>query len=77
MAGHLAVVDGRGAGNWARYGCECYADCNRDGVLGLADFGCFQTQFAVGGAYADCNGDGARNLSDFGCFTTKFAQGCP
>jgi hypothetical protein len=26
----------------------CYADCNGDGVLGLADFGCFQTKFALG-----------------------------
>jgi hypothetical protein len=26
----------------------CYADCNGDGVLNLADFGCFQTKFALG-----------------------------
>jgi hypothetical protein len=33
----------------ARVGCPtCYADCNGDGVLGLADFGCFQTKFALG-----------------------------
>ncbi len=55
----------------------CYADCNSDGALNLADFGCFQTKFALGEAYADCNGDGARNLSDFGCFQTRFALGCP
>ncbi|MCC6660515.1 MAG: hypothetical protein IT437_06470 [Phycisphaerales bacterium] len=56
---------------------QCYADCNGDGVLNLADFGCFQTKFATGDPYADCNGDGTRNLADFGCFTTKFALGCP
>jgi hypothetical protein len=31
----------------ARWG-PCYADCNGDGVLGLADFECFQTKFALG-----------------------------
>jgi choice-of-anchor B domain-containing protein len=55
----------------------CYADCNGDGVLGLADFGCFQTKFALNDPYADCNGDGVLGLADFGCFQTKFALGCP
>ena len=26
----------------------CYPDCNLDGALNLADFGCFQTAFALG-----------------------------
>jgi uncharacterized membrane protein len=55
----------------------CAADCNGDGLLNLADFGCFQTRFALGDPYADCNGDLQLNLSDFGCFQTKFALGCP
>ncbi len=55
---------------------QCYVDCNSDGVANLADFGCFQTKFALGDPYADCNGDGLRNLADFGCFTTYFAIGC-
>jgi hypothetical protein len=55
----------------------CYPDCNGDSSLNLADFGCFQTKFALGDPYADCNGDQVLNLSDFGCFTTKFALGCP
>jgi glucose/arabinose dehydrogenase len=55
----------------------CYVDCNGDGVVGLADFGCFQTRFALQHPYADCNGDGQINLADFGCFQTKFALGCP
>ena len=25
-----------------------YADCNADGTLTVADFGCFQTKFVVG-----------------------------
>ncbi len=54
----------------------CYADCNGDGLLNLADFGCFQTNFATGNPYADCNGDGQLNLADFGCFQTNFAIGC-
>jgi hypothetical protein len=59
------------------YERPCYADCNADGVLGLADFGCFQTKFALNDPYADCNADGILNLADFGCFQTKFALGCP
>ncbi len=55
----------------------CYADCNGDTLLNLADFGCFQTKFVLGSIYADCNGDGLLNLADFGCFQTKFAVGCP
>jgi hypothetical protein len=55
----------------------CYADCNGDGVLGLADFGCFQSKFATNDPYADCNGDGILGLADFGCFQSKFALGCP
>ncbi|MCC6659619.1 MAG: PQQ-binding-like beta-propeller repeat protein [Phycisphaerales bacterium] len=55
----------------------CGPDCNADGSLNLADFGCFQTRFALGEPYADCNGDGVRNLADFGCFQTLFALGCP
>jgi hypothetical protein len=59
-------------------GCQtCYPDCNDDGALNLADFGCFQTRFASGSPYADCNGDFALNLADFGCYQTRFAQGCP
>ncbi len=65
--------------------CEpefCYPNCNGDGtplgqpLLNIADFGCFQSKFAVGDPYADCNGDTLLNLADFGCFQTKFALGC-
>jgi hypothetical protein len=62
---------------WNSAGVACYPDCNGDGVLGLADFGCFQTKFALQDPYADCNGDGVLGLADFGCFQTKFALGCP
>ncbi len=55
----------------------CYPDCNADGLLNLADFGCFQTKFALGDPYADCNGDALLNLADFGCFQSKFAIACP
>ena len=59
------------------YEYRFYADCNLDGVLTVADFGCFQTKFVVGDPYADCNGDGLRTVADFGCFQTKFVVGCP
>ena len=55
----------------------CYADCNADGALTVADFGCFQTAFVAGNLYADCNGDGLLTVPDFGCFQTRFVAGCP
>jgi hypothetical protein len=54
-----------------------YPDCDFDGVLTIADFGCFLTKFALNDPYADCNGDGILGLADFGCFQTGFAVGCP
>ncbi len=55
----------------------CYADCDGNSALDLADFGCFQSKFALADPYADCNADGLLSLADFGCFQTKFAVGCP
>jgi hypothetical protein len=61
----------------AMYLLSCYADCNGDGLLTIADFGCFQTKFVAGDPYADCNGVGGLTIADFGCFQTKFVAGCP
>ena len=58
-------------------GNPCYADCNADGSLTVADFGCFQTKFVAADPYADCNADGSLTVADFGCFQTKFVAGCP
>ena len=55
----------------------CYPDCNQDGALTVADFGCFQTRFVGGDPYADCNTDGLLTVADFGCFQTRFVAGCP
>ncbi len=55
----------------------CYADCNADLALTVADFGCFQTKFVAGDPYADCNAVGGLTIADFGCFQTKFVAGCP
>ncbi len=55
----------------------CYTDCNTDGALTVADFGCFQTKFVGGSPYADCNADGVLTVADFGCFQTQFVSGCP
>jgi hypothetical protein len=68
----------------ARWGCPqvperqpCYADCDNDGALTLADFGCFRTNQVVKTPYADCNADGQWDLADFQCFQSQFALGCP
>ncbi len=55
----------------------CYPDCNDDGNLTIADFGCFQTKFVQQDPYADCNQTGGLTIADFGCFQTAFVQGCP
>lgn len=54
----------------------CPADFNDDGVINLADFGSFQTTFAVGDLRADLNCDRNLNLADFGTFQTAHALGC-
>jgi hypothetical protein len=55
----------------------CYPDCNADGTLTVADFGCFQTKFVGADPYADCTADGSLTVADFGCFQTAFVVGCP
>ncbi len=55
----------------------CYPDCTGEGLLTIADFGCFQTKFVAGDPYADCNGVGGLTIADFGCFQTAFVGGCP
>ncbi len=74
MAGGVFEVRG---GFWAGGGPPpCYPDCNADGVLTIADFGCFQTKFVSGDPYADCNSTGGLTIADFGCFQTRFVAGC-
>ncbi len=80
VGGWFHKAGGKPAGHWARWGCDvggCYPDCNADGSLTVADFGCFQTKFVAGDPYADCNGAGGLTIADFGCFQTKFVAGCP
>lgn len=55
----------------------CYPDCNVDGTLTVADFGCFQAKFVAADPYADCNASASLTIADFSCFQTKFAAGCP
>ena len=80
VGGWFHKAGGKPAGHWARWGCDvggCYPDCNLDGALTVADFGCFQTKFVAGDPYADCNADGSHTVADFGCFQTNFVVGCP
>jgi hypothetical protein len=51
------------------------ADCNGDGILNLADFGCFQTLFSQNASGADFNKDGQINVLDFLAFTSSFNEG--
>ncbi len=59
-------------------GCPgCYADCDHNAALTIADFACFQAKFVESDPYADCNQDAQFTITDFGCFQTSFAAGCP
>jgi photosystem II stability/assembly factor-like uncharacterized protein len=69
------VVATMGRGAWSAP-VHRAIDMNDDGNVNLADFGAFQTAFALGRLRADFNGDGALNLADFGAFQTAFALGC-
>jgi hypothetical protein len=75
------IITGGGTGDnwdaWVALYESCYADCNADGALSLADFACFQAKYLAADPYADCNNDGAVNLADFGCFQTRYVLGCP
>ncbi len=55
---------------------QCYPDCDESGNLGIDDFICFQTFFALGDLYADCDESGNLGIDDFICFQTFFAIGC-
>ncbi len=69
----------------------CYANCNKDAGLTIADFACFQAKFANGDPSANCNGDVVLagppavantwvpnlTIADFACFQTKYIAGCP
>ena len=66
-----------GGGEIRGFLLPCYPDCNLDGALTVADFGCFQTRFVAAEGYADCNGDGSLTVADFGCFQTQFVADCP
>ncbi|MFM9995545.1 MAG: FG-GAP repeat domain-containing protein [Phycisphaerales bacterium] len=57
----------------------CYADCNGDGTLTVADFGCQQTWFAFPecGQQRDCNCDWTCTIADFSCFQNAYVLGCP
>jgi len=54
----------------------CYADCDGNSTLGIDDFICFQTQFALGDPQADCDESGTLSIDDFICFQTYYAIGC-
>ncbi len=80
VGGPFLTAGGGISTHWARYGCPppppCPADCDQNAQLNINDFGCFQTNFAIGDPKADCDGDGQLLIDDFICFQTLFALGC-
>ncbi len=76
VGGSFTRAGEHGAGYFALFGCDCYADCDASGDLTLDDFMCFQTRFAMGEYDADCDRSGDLDITDFICFQSKFAIGC-
>ncbi len=82
VGGSFLRAGGAPSAYFALWGCPspplpCYPDCNGNGGLSVADFGCFQNKFVIGDPYADCTGSGGLTIADFACFQTKFVAGCP
>jgi hypothetical protein len=55
----------------------CYPDCDRNGMLDVFDFLCFQDAFVAGDPYADCDGNTVLDVFDFLCYQDAFVAGCP
>jgi uncharacterized membrane protein len=61
----------------------CYANCDGSTtapILNIADFVCFQAEFAAGDTRADCDHSTSPpilSIADFVCFQQAFAAGCP
>jgi hypothetical protein len=61
----------------------CYGNCDHSTVapvLNIADFVCFQGEFAAGDTAANCDGSTGSpvlTVNDFVCFMGAFAAGCP
>jgi hypothetical protein len=61
----------------------CAANCDNSTTpprLNIADFICFQSQFAAGDPRANCDHSTTPpilNIADFVCFQQAFAAGCP
>ena len=77
VGGGFSRVGDRASAYLARWGCACYANCNRDLLLDIFDLICFQDAFFVQDPYADCNHDGMYDIADWICFQDAFFIGCP
>jgi hypothetical protein len=79
---HFASPNVFYADTW-ELGAPCSANCDHSTtppVLNVADFLCFQSNFASNNPAANCDGSTIPpilNIADFICFQSAFAQGCP
>lgn len=65
-------------GNGTGDACECYADCDCNSKVDLADLVLMKGEFLQTPVYADCNGDNQVNLSDLVIMKSQFFRtGCP
>jgi len=76
ITGGFSVVDGVPSEGIARWGCECAADFNGDGVADTRDFIAFLNAWAAGDDRADFDGNGVVDTRDFIAFLNAWSAGC-
>lgn len=77
VGGDFTEADSDPALHVARWGAaSCYADCNCDGDLTIADYTCFLNAHSAEDPYADWNGDGMFTTADYDLFDAAFTAGC-
>jgi hypothetical protein len=76
VAGLFTEVAGVPSEGIARWGCECAADFNGDGVVDTRDFVAFLNSWAAGNEDADFDGNGVIDIRDFIVFLGVWSVGC-
>lgn len=77
IAGNGKNPAGRSEAWIIQFPAPCPGDCDANGALTVADFGCFRTAYLSSSASADCNDDGSLGVDDFLCFRAAYLAGCP
>ncbi len=76
LAGSFTEMGGIPSEGIARWGCECAADFNGDGMADTRDFIAFLSAWAAGSDTADFDDNGLIDTRDFIAFLNAWSAGC-